>query len=242
MGKEFHCHRYASVSGGKECPKCLVLRNYFKPMQNVLLALILTFDLATAATAQSAPAPNLELRLRPGALVDGVPDAFTFEIVIWLRYEFKPLRSNAKSGNGFGCAADKVNWPSILERAHEWRLLRPGESVSQTLPQAKLHYESREPGTYDFWADYTPPTVGPEDQQALRNTGIDFCSGAAIHTSPNFHEAAMSEMAIKPSSRTLADPDRFEFNRQQIANELMSTDNFRYADFSLAIFITYRIR
>ncbi len=170
-----------------------------KPMRNVLLTLILTFGLATAATAQSEPAPNLELRLRPGALVDGVPDSFTFEIVniskhdvrvprptvdcgdsysgsIWLRRQFKPLRPNAESGTVFGCGAGQVHWPSILERAHEWRLLRPGESVSQTLPHAKLHYESREPGTYEFWADYTPPAVGPEDQKSLRKAGIDFAA------------------------------------------------------------------
>jgi hypothetical protein len=167
-----------------------------KTMRNALHTLIL--GMATVATAQSGPAPNLELRLHPGALVDGVPDSFTFEIVniskrdvrvpqptvlrdsyssfVWLHYRFKPLRPSTELSTGFGCAADKMKWPAVLERANEWQLLRPGESVSKTLPQAKLHYESREPGTYEFWAGYTPPVVSPEDRKAIRNAKIDFAA------------------------------------------------------------------
>jgi hypothetical protein len=183
-------------SGLVQCP-LFCAWGKVRPMRNVLLTILVTFGLATAVSAQTAPAPNLELRLRPGALVDGVPDSFTFEIVnvskhdvrmpepmvdcadsysgfIFIRFQFKPLHPDVKPGMGFGCASDKKKWPSILERARDWRLLRPGESDSQALPQDKLHYQNREPGTYEFWADYTPPAVGLEDQKALRKAGIDF--------------------------------------------------------------------
>jgi len=160
--------------------------------------------MAGTARAQKVPDPTridppLELRLQPGELTHGIPDSFTFEIInvsehdvrvpkpivncagqytgfIWLRLMFKPSNSAKSVGPGFGCAADTMNWPPILQRAQEWQVLHPGESVSQTIPREKLHYEGSEAGTYEVWADYTPPAVEPDDQKRLRKAGIDFPS------------------------------------------------------------------
>jgi hypothetical protein len=125
-----------------------------------------------------APTPiaNLELRLLPGEMANGVPQAFTFELInvsrhnvwvpeptvectntyngyLWLRVRFTPLYSPG-SETGGGCAGDKLNWPPILERAQEWKLLPPGEAVEKTVPRAELHYEVGQSGRYEFWAEY----------------------------------------------------------------------------------------
>ncbi len=164
-------------------------------------AFVLLLASSTAPAQSTAPVRvnSLELRLLPGALTNGIPDSFTFEIVnvsnhdirvpqpsidcgdgysgfIWLRLQFKPLNPSDLLKTGFGCAGDRVNWPPILERAQQWRLLHPGEFVSQTVQQDKLHYESTKAGVYEFWADYTPPATGPEDQRSLRKAQIDFPS------------------------------------------------------------------
>jgi hypothetical protein len=193
---------------------------------DVLLTLILTFGLATAATAQSAPAPNLELRLRPGALVDGVPDSFTFEIVsiskhdvrvpqptvdsgdsysgfIWLRRQFKPLHPNAKSDTGFGCAADKVHWPSILERAHEWRLLRPG-GIRQPDSRKPSCIAKAESQARRVLGRLHPALCWSGRSEGASQRRDRLCSGSALHTSPNFHEAAMSGIVhLGPGSASL---------------------------------------
>ena len=142
------------------------------------------------------PIANLELRLLPGEMANGVPRGFTFELInvtrhnVWvpeptvectdsyegyllLRVKFTPLYSPG-SETGGGCAGDKLNWPPILERAREWKLLPPGEAVEKTVPRAELRYEVGQSGTYEFWAEYYPPALEPADQQTLRERGIDF--------------------------------------------------------------------
>ncbi len=163
------------------------------------IVLLLASSLASAQSASPIPPGNLELRLHPASIEDGIPQAFTFEIAnrtnhdvrvpqpvvdcagdytgyIWLRMVFTPLHSRG-SEIGYMCAADKVNWPPILKRVREWKVLRPGETVSQTVARAQLHYEGRQPGSYEFWAEYHPPAIEPEDQKALGKAGVDFPHG-----------------------------------------------------------------
>ena len=163
------------------------------------VALFISLALPWTCGAQDATASarDLELKLEPGQLVDGVPTAFTFKIInvsshdvrvpqpvvecggyftgfIWLKLIFKPFDPNKQPQTGFGCAADVWGWPPILKRAQTWQLLHPGQSLDQTLPQDELHYESREPGNYEFWAEYTPPSVAPEDRTTLEKAGIHY--------------------------------------------------------------------
>jgi hypothetical protein len=163
-------------------------------MPTLILAAVLLFSPFSASTQRSIP--NLKLRLVPREPVNGVPDGFTFKLVnisnhnlrvpqpivdcagdytgyIWLRIVFTPPHAPG-SELGYGCGADKVDWPPILKRAQEWKLLRPGDAVSQTVTRAQLHYEGQQPGTYEFWAEYHPPAVEPDDQKRLRKKGIDF--------------------------------------------------------------------
>jgi hypothetical protein len=39
-----------------------------------------------------------------------------------------------------------------------------------------LHYDDMGPGKYEFWAEYSPPAITPDDQKALKEAGIDFPS------------------------------------------------------------------
>ncbi|MDE3199365.1 MAG: hypothetical protein KGN79_00470 [Acidobacteriota bacterium] len=144
----------------------------------------------------SVTKPNLELRLTPGKLLHGVPVKFTFELVnitdhdvyvpkpkvdcissidgyIWLELDFTPAKFTG-SGSGFGCTEDQVGLPAILDRAKDWHLLHPGETVMQILGQHELHYDDKGAGTYEFWAEYHPPTINSQDQKTLREAGIDF--------------------------------------------------------------------
>jgi len=67
-----------------------------------------------------------------------------------------------------------IRYFSILKRVQKWRLLHPGETAKQTVPKEELHYEAENPGKYDFWAEYHPPAIEPDDQKTLRKAGIDF--------------------------------------------------------------------
>jgi hypothetical protein len=158
-------------------------------------ALLLASYLLAQEGAQKL-VPNLELRLTPGELVNGVPQAFTFRLInvtlhnvwvpepamectdsyngyLWLGLKFTPLHMPGTEAGG-GCAGDRLNWPPILERVQEWKLLPPGEAIETTVPRAELHYEVGQSGTYEFWAEYHPPALQPADQRALRERGIDF--------------------------------------------------------------------
>jgi hypothetical protein len=167
-------------------------------VQTIAGTLLLTPFLLAQGVAQK-PVPNLELRLLPGEMVNGVPQAFTFELInvthhnVWvanpavqcddtydgyisLQLKFTPLDPPA-SETGGGCAGDRFDWPPILVRAQEWKLLPPGERIEKTAPRAELHYEVGQAGTYEFWAEYYPAAVRPAEQQALRERGIDFPIG-----------------------------------------------------------------
>jgi len=150
--------------------------------------------LAQSAVAQSQGA--LELRLQPGELRHGVPQAFTFILVnsgghdvrvpppavecddllngaIRLELTFLPLKPGPW-GKGTGCSLGHAGAPAVLDRAKDWKLLHPGESLSFPATKKKLLYETRRAGTYEFRAEYFPPDLTAADKQALRDAGIDF--------------------------------------------------------------------
>jgi len=138
---------------------------------------------------------NLELRLRPKTIKRGIPQGFTFQIVnrtkhdvriptptidcedtfngsIWLRLELTPALG--MSGTGLGCAADLQDWPPIVERIKKWKIVHPGDAVSLESDREHLFYDDKEPGNYEFSADYVPPYISPSDQNQLRALGIEF--------------------------------------------------------------------
>ena len=157
--------------------------------------LLLTTTLPAQENVQE-PIPNLVLRLAAAEIVNSVPQAFTFRLIntshhnVWvadpgvecadsyngyfsLRVKFTPFHPPG-SEDGGGCAGDRLNWPPILERAQEWKLLPPGQAIEKIIRRTELRYEVGQPGIYEFWAEYYPPALQPADQQTLRERGIDF--------------------------------------------------------------------
>jgi len=91
-----------------------------------------------------------------------------------VNFRFTPQKPIRPSGLGYGCTADKFNWPPILERAQEWTVLHPGMSLSVRDTIALMHCKCKTPGRHEFWAAYLPPDVSPEDKEVLSKAGIDF--------------------------------------------------------------------
>ena len=146
---------------------------------------------------RSHSAADLELRFSSIGVNGEVPQGFSFELVnvsdhevrlaapqvectdafsgyILLNLTLKP--SDGRWVPGRGCALDSGGpWPSILERARSWKVLRPGEAMTMKRFRNTLLFDDSRAGTYDFWAEYVPPAVSPVDASLLRGSGIEFC-------------------------------------------------------------------
>jgi hypothetical protein len=153
-------------------------------------------QIALLALSAVCRADSFELQLRPDSIVDGVPQGFTFSLLntsghdvrvpapaiecedsfdgaIWLRLDFTAF-GDAEIHGDRGCASDTMAAPPILERAKTWTLLHAGQTVGWSATKERLQYDSRQPGIYDFWAEYSPPAIDPADREKLRAAGIDF--------------------------------------------------------------------
>jgi hypothetical protein len=153
-----------------------------------------------AVTGAQSPAQqrigNLELRLQPEQVERGVPRAFGFLLVnktdhdvrvpiprvdcedsfdghIELRLRFTPLEPGPLD-EGRGCAHDREDWPPVMDRIKEWKIVRAGDALIIRADREHLFYDGSKPGTYEFWAVYSPPSIDPADQQKLHQSGIDF--------------------------------------------------------------------
>ena len=162
--------------------------------------------------------PELSLRLQPENLVDGVPQAFTFVLTnvgaedvhlplpdidcsnrspqgsVWLDESWQPSTgaTGLAKGKGycdFGSAGRPE--PTVIERAKEWTLLKPGESTYITASAANLHYETAQPGIYEFSGTYVPPLLTKEQLQLLRSVGINV----------PYHETKSASLQYLKSSR-----------------------------------------
>jgi hypothetical protein len=137
---------------------------------------------------------DLELRIVPSELVDGVPEAFTFVLVnigghdmrmpqpsqcmgangtVSLHLDFTPLKPPLTGGGG-GCGVGSSDAPGILDQAKSWKTLKPGESLAVSYKRAALFDRQNAPGVYEFWGEYQPPELSAEDITALQHAGIDF--------------------------------------------------------------------
>lgn len=137
--------------------------------------------------------PNLELRLQPGKLVNGIPESFTFVFVNISDHDVRmpqPSRCGT-STNGIvylgvkldpppplgmrgGCGEGYSGVGPIRDQARNWKVLKPGESLKVSFTRTELFSNQQAPGTYEFWAIYTPPIIPAYDQQILTEEGIDF--------------------------------------------------------------------
>ena len=157
---------------------------------------LLVFSAVCFAGPDARDANSFELQLRPDSITDGVPQGFTFSLVntsghdvrvptpaiecedsfdgtLWLRLDFTAF-GDAEIDGGHGCASDTMAAAPILEHAKTWTLLHAGQKLSWGATRERLDYDSKQPGIYEFWAEYSPPSVDPADREKLRAAGIDF--------------------------------------------------------------------
>jgi hypothetical protein len=160
--------------------------------------LLLTAAIITVISGQgpSGSVSELELRLFPIGASGVVPEGFTFEILNTSEHDvFLPtpelectdaftgyvvLKMVVKTPNGKpllgrGCAVDRGgNWPPILQRVKSWKVLHAGEAMTLKGLRKNLLFDDTLVGTYEFWAEYNPPSVSPADSNLLRGSGIEF--------------------------------------------------------------------
>jgi hypothetical protein len=117
---------------------------------------------------------------------------------ISLRLHFTPLVPGPSTA--FNCSGDGPFGVPITVRIKEWQIVAPGYALSLKvdrkhiawavvhrdgpLPNAEEHavqpgmtpylYDGSNPGTYEFWAIYTPPFVNTSDQKVLQEIGVDY--------------------------------------------------------------------
>ena len=148
---------------------------------------------------------NLELRLQPEAIYDGVPGAFTFWLInrsdhdvrvpmpsvecgngyngaVWLRVRFKPMVPGPAAVM-HGCILDSFR-QDVLDRASKWKVLHSQGAMQLHAKTGELYLNEEAAGTYELWADYQAPAVSEQEAQTLRRAGIDFPHGDL--SSPHF--------------------------------------------------------
>jgi hypothetical protein len=121
---------------------------------------------------------------------------------ISLNVRFTPKVPSSGPSSGSGCAGDRMDWPPITERIMEWQVVPSGYAlILKVDPKnivwkiassvdissrnaAQEHavqpgmrsywYDDSQPGSYEFWATYSPPSISRSDQTKLEELGIDF--------------------------------------------------------------------
>lgn len=166
-------------------------------MAGVAIAAMLPGLLMLGQSSGSQKQSNLELQLKSGLLINGVPESFTFVFVNISGHDLRmPKPSNCHipttgtvvlkltvkpappHGIGHGCVGDVgffKGQPPIRDRVEKrWELLTPGGSLSVTFDRDELFVNDQSPGRYDFWAEYIPPYVSAQEAKALARAGINF--------------------------------------------------------------------
>lgn len=69
------------------------------------------------------------------------------------------------------CRADLPYNQDFLKQAKSWVLLRPGGYLERVASPGRMHYENQGAGTYDLFAEYTPPVLEPDQRRALADAG-----------------------------------------------------------------------
>lgn len=98
---------------------------------------------------------------------------------VGISFRFIPAKAVAQGDDrGYGCAADTMKWPFILDRVQHWNVLSPGQSLTVAVTPEQMHCDCVAAGRYEFWAGYLPPYVSSEEQHTLHNSGIYIPTGA----------------------------------------------------------------
>jgi hypothetical protein len=167
-----------------------------KPIRLALAAASAAF-VGPWAVGQEKPS-NLELRLHPKSIVNGVPQAFRFDLInnsggdirlprpaihcffypdsgtISWHVSFTPNSAIYSSGSGHGCGGGAYDVSPILAREKTWVILHPRQRLTVAAGKNLLFYDDKPPGTYEFWATYSPPRINADERKVLLGAVISF--------------------------------------------------------------------
>lgn len=170
--------------------------------RTAILNMLLLSSFMVPAQVSARKQSNVELRIEPSELINGVPGTISFVFVniadhevrippvspcipagryagaVKLGFGFAPLRPSTTGGKGGGCGGGASHPPDILEQAKSWRRLKPGASFIVSYKRTELFVYEQASGSYEFWGEYQPPTLTAEDITALEHSDIDFARKA----------------------------------------------------------------
>ena len=85
------------------------------------------------------------------------------------------LNGPGTPAGGHGCGGDVYDGPPFRERVKSsWLHLLPGESLTFTGDRRSLVDKAGGPATYEYWAEYEPPSLTPEQRNELERDGYRF--------------------------------------------------------------------
>lgn len=145
---------------------------------------LILFSLIASAQTSPTKQSNIELRLRTGQLINGVPETISFVFVnigdqevrippvspciggqysgtLKSRLELSPVVPQG-TGKGGGCGVGASHVLGILEQAKSWRRLQPRQWLIVSYKRNELFVFEQTPGAYDFWGEYEPPHLRAE--------------------------------------------------------------------------------
>jgi hypothetical protein len=163
----------------------------------IVVNVLVSSSLMTSAQTSARNQSKIQLGIRAGELIDGLPETIRFVFVnvghhevkiptvspcvpdrysgaLRLELKFSPLRPQTE-GRGGGCGGGLDHPPGILEQAKSWRRLKPGASLTISYKRTELAPQQA-PGAYEFWGEYRPPQLTAEDITALEQAGVSFAN------------------------------------------------------------------
>jgi len=92
---------------------------------------------------------------------------------VFVQYRWHSNDPNDLSGYGWGCGGGGLDHQlSLLTRVREeWIRLQPGEFVTQST-NIRDRFKGMKPGTIEYWAEYSPPTLTTKEMEELWEAGF----------------------------------------------------------------------
>jgi hypothetical protein len=82
------------------------------------------------------------------------------------------LDGPSNGGTGHGCGGGMADGPSFTERfKSSWFHLLPGESLTFIGDRRSMVDRMNGPATYDYWAEYEPPSLTEKERSELAEGG-----------------------------------------------------------------------
>jgi hypothetical protein len=136
----------------------------------------LELTLEIAATTKDGQPAALRVTLRnAGSLAVDMPlpalDCHLGDGDLTVEFDWHSADMDDLSGYGSACIGGADHEPPLMERVEKkWLRLQPGESMTQTM-SLREKFGRFNPGTVDYWVEYSPPRLSKADVAQLEAAG-----------------------------------------------------------------------